>query len=352
MKTRITTLFGIEHPIILSGMSWISIPKLVAAVCNAGGLGILATGASSPEQSKEMIDETRSLTDKPFAANVTLYFPDAKRNAEVLIEEKVPVLNYSLGKGDWIAKAVHDYGGKVIATVTTTKHALAAQRDGADAIIVTGHEAAGHGGDVSSLVLIPRLADLVEIPVIAAGGFADGRGLAAALALGAEGIAMGTRFMNSAESPVHGNQKEICNSKDIHDTIYTDKVDGLPARFFKSVGTMRLIRKSISPVTAMVNSQRIAKQLGMSWSKTFAGIVASGPKKAKQMTRMAIAFSAFEDGTTGGDNDRGVLPLGQVTGLIGETLPVQQIIEQIISDADDASGRVARVVANGESSAA
>ena len=159
MKTRITKLFGIKYPLVLSGMSWISTPELVAAVANAGGLGILATGILTAEQTREYIRRTRELTKKPFAANVTLYFPGAERNAQVIIEEKVPVVNYALGKGDKIAKAVHAYGGKVIATVTTLKHALAAQRDGADALIVTGHEAAGHGGAVTSLVLIPSLAD-------------------------------------------------------------------------------------------------------------------------------------------------------------------------------------------------
>ncbi|MBW2524430.1 MAG: nitronate monooxygenase [Deltaproteobacteria bacterium] len=339
MKTKITALFDIEYPIVLSGMSWISTPPLVAAVAEAGGLGILATGVCHPDQSREYIRETRRLTDKPFAANVTLYFPESKKNASVLIEEKVPVVNYSLGKGDWIAEAVHAYGGKVIATVTTAKHALAAQRDGADAIIATGHEAAAHGGDVSSLVLVPRLADLVDIPVIAAGGFADGRGLAAALALGAEGISMGTRFMNCQESPVHQGQKEISNAKDIHDTLYTERVDGLPARFLRAAGSKRMMGRQINPATALINSRRIADMLGMSWAKIFAGILLAGPKKATQMARMAIAFEAFEAGTMAGDNERGVLPLGQVTGLIDDTPTVEQIVSRLVEGAEQATKR-------------
>ena len=344
MRTRITELFGIDYPVVLSGMSWISTPSLVAAVAEAGGLGILATGVCHPHQSREFIQQTRELTEKPFAANVTLYFPESKKNAKVLIEEKVPVVNYSLGKGDWITEGVHAYGGTVIATVTTIKHAEAAQRDGADAILVTGHEAAAHGGDVSSLVLVPRLAEAVDIPVIAAGGFADGRGLAAALTLGAEGIAMGTRFMNTKESPVHEVQKENANKHDIHDTIYTPRVDGLPARFLKTSGTTRMTKKWINPVTALVNSRRIAKLLGMSWAKIAAGLMLAGPAKATHMARMAIAFEAFEAGTVQGDNERGVLPLGQVTGLIDDTPSVAEVFERLAAGAKEACERTNKMV--------
>ncbi len=129
-----------------------------------------ATGVLDADQTREAVRRTRELTDRPFAANVTLYFPGNRKNAEVLLEEEVPVINYSLGKGDWICERAHAYGGKVIATVATEKHAVAAERDGADALIVTGHEAAGHGGPVTSLVLVPSLADRVSIPIIAAGG--------------------------------------------------------------------------------------------------------------------------------------------------------------------------------------
>ena len=176
MKTRITTLFKIKYPILLPGMSWISTPELVAAVCNAGGLGILATGPLSAEETRSAIRKIRSLTDKPFGAGATLLMPGARENAEVMLEEKVPVINFSLGKGDWIIKRAHGYGGKVIATVVTERHALAAEKQGADALQVTGHEAAAHGGMVTSLVLIPAILNLVKIPVIATGGFADGPG--------------------------------------------------------------------------------------------------------------------------------------------------------------------------------
>jgi enoyl-[acyl-carrier protein] reductase II len=149
VKTAITDLLGIEMPIILPGMSWISTPELVAAVSNAGGLGILASGPLTPNETREAIAQIRVLTDKPFGIGVTLLMPGAEENAFIAIEEKVPVINFSLGKGDKLIARAHAYGAKVIATVVTEKHALSAQASGADALLVTGHEAAAHGGDVS-----------------------------------------------------------------------------------------------------------------------------------------------------------------------------------------------------------
>jgi enoyl-[acyl-carrier protein] reductase II len=162
MRTRLTELLGIKYPILLSGISWISVPKMVAAVSNAGGLGILATGPMDTEQTRKAIQEIRRLTDKPFGANATLLFPGASENAAVLLEEKVPVINFALGKGDWIVKRAHEYNGKVIATVATHRHAKQSENFGVDAIIVTGHEAAAHGGDVTNLVLVPSIVDSVK----------------------------------------------------------------------------------------------------------------------------------------------------------------------------------------------
>lgn len=335
MKTRITEILGVDAPIVLSGMSWISTPELVAAVSNAGGLGILATGVLDAGQTRAAVRRTRELTDQPFAANVTLYFPGARANARVLFEEKVPVVNYSLGKGNWIAEAVHAYGGKVIATVTTLKHAHAAERDGADALIVTGHEAAGHGGAVTSLVLVPSIVRAVKIPVIAAGGFADGRGLAAALCLGAEAVAMGTRLMNSVESPVHEAVKQLSNRTGISQTIYTNRVDGLMGRYLDAEGARRIMRRRLNPVSALLRSRRIARMLGLPWFRLCAGIVLAGYAKATQMARMAVGFDAFMRGTTEGDTSRGVLPLGQCTGLIESTPPVAEIINAVVREAEE-----------------
>lgn len=340
MRTRLTDLLGIEAPILLSGMSWISTPKLVAAVSNGGGLGILATGVLDPEQARAAVRRTRELTDRPFAANVTLYFPGNAVNAKVLLEERVPVINYSLGKGDWIAKAAHEYGGKVVATVATLKHAKAALRDGADALIVTGHEAGGHGGPTTSLVLIPTVADAVDLPMAAAGGFADGRGLAAALALGADGVAMGTRFMSTAESPAHDAAKKASVDHAATDTIYTSRVDGLDARFLDGDGSRRLMRRRLNPLSALVRSREIARMLGLPWHKIAAGVVLSGPRKATAMARMAVGFDAFRAGCADGDLEHGVLPLGQCTGIVSDMPSVAEVIERMVSEAESAVDRL------------
>lgn len=333
MKTRITELFGIEYPILLSGMSFISVPKLVAAVSNAGGLGLLATGPFSPKQTREAVAEIRSLTDKPFGANATLLFPGAINNAKVLLEEKVPVINFALGKGDWIVKAAHEYGGKVIATVVNARHALRAQEYGCDAVIVTGHEAAAHGGEVTSLVLIPRLTEQLKIPVIAAGGFGDGRGLAAALSLGAEAIAMGSRFSNTLESPAHDNTKQLTIEKDITDTIVSDRFDGLPARAMKTPGVKKAMKRKVGLWTAFLNSFEIAKDMGLPYHKLFMQTIKGGLRNTLQLIYIAVGFKGFKLSILDGDNERGIYPIGQVTGLINDVPTVAELIKRMDEEA-------------------
>lgn len=333
MKTRITELFGIQYPILLSGMSWISVPKMVAAVSNAGGLGILATGPLSADETRQSIRETRSLTKKPFAANASLMLPGATSNAEVLLEERVPVINFALGKGDWIVKRAHEYGGKVMATVVNVRHAKRAQDYGADAVIVTGHEAAGHGGPVTSLVLIPTLADTLDIPVIAAGGFADGRGLSAALSLGADAVAMGTRFMTTKESPLHDYYKTLSLEKTPYDTLYSSHFDGLPARVMDTESARKVLKRGLNLPAAFVNSRAIAKQLGLPFAKLFFGVIAAGLDKAVALAYMANAFDSIKRATENGDFKIGVLPVGQVMGLLKDIPTVAEVMERIVKEA-------------------
>ena len=340
MKTRITEMVGIKYPIVLSGMSWISTPKMVAAVSNAGGLGILATGPLNAEQTRESIREIRKLTDKPFGANASLMFPGAAENAKVLLQEKVPVINFALGKGDWIVKEAHKYGGKVFATVVNVKHAKRAQDFGTDAVIATGQEAAAHGEDVTSLVLVPHLAENLDIPVIAAGGFADGRGIAAALALGAEGVAMGTRLMTTKESPLHENFKKLTLEKDVYDTLFSKRFDGILCRVMKTDAAKHAIKNGLSWPAAFFNSQDIAKQMGVPYFKLFLGVLLSGYKNARQLAFMANAFKAIRVATENGDSKTGVLPVGQVQGLIHDQPTVAELFERIMKEAKSAQSKV------------
>lgn len=345
MKTSITELFGIKYPIILSGMSWISVPKMVAAVSNAGGLGILATGPLNPNQTRQSIREIRSLTDRPFGANASLMLPGANSNAKVLLEEKVPVINFALGKGDWLVRSAHAYGGKVIATITNLYHAKRAQDYGVDAVIATGHEAAGHGGPVTSLVLIPSLVDVLQIPVIAAGGFADGRGLTAALSLGAGAIAMGTRFMTSKESALHVNFKRLSIEKDVYDTLYSTRFDGIPCRLMENPASRRALKRGLNLPAAFLNAREIARQMQLPFSKLFIGVLASGWKNAKQLAYFANAFKAIRIATEDGDSEDGLLPVGQVMGLIHNEPTVAEIMEKIIAESRGTQNQIAAMLA-------
>ena len=333
-------MVGIKYPIVLSGMSWISVPKMVAAVSNAGGLGILATGPLNAAQTREAIREIRKLTDKPFGANASLMFPGAVENAKVLLQEKVPVINFALGKGDWIVKEAHKYGGKVFATVVNLKHAKRAQDFGTDAVIATGQEAAAHGEDVTSLVLIPHLAENLKIPVIAAGGFADGRGIAAALALGAEGVAMGTRLMTTKESPLHENYKRMTQEKDVYDTLFSKRFDGILCRVMKTDAAKKAVKTGLNWPAAFFNSRDIAKQMGIPYFKLFIGVLLSGYKNARQLAYMANAFKAIRVATEDGDSKTGVLPVGQSQGLIHDVPTIAELFERIVKEAKDAQARV------------
>jgi len=333
MRTAVTELLGIEHPILLSGMSWISTPKLVAAVSEAGGLGILASGPLSPSETREAIREIRRLTDKPFGIGLTLLMPGAEENAAVAVAEQVPVVNFSLGKGDQLTRDVHAYGGKVIATVTTVKHALSAEQIGVDALLVTGHEAAAHGGEVTSMVLIPAIADSVSIPVIGAGGFADGRGLAAAICLGAGGVAMGSRFATSVESPMHERVKEAVAAKDQHDTLYSKNFDGIPARYMKTANSVRRTKKPMPFVMAAWEATKAAKLVNQSMLKILAGLVLM-PGKVKLLAYFGAATPRLKAATEEGDLKEGVQFIGQSQGLIYGTQTCAQIIETAVADAE------------------
>lgn len=332
MKTRLTELLGVECPLVLPGMSWISTPPLAAAVSQAGGLGILATGPLTPPQTRAAIGAIRALTDKPFGVGCTLLMPGARENVEAALAEQIPVINFSLGKGDWLIPRCHDYGGKVIATVTTVRHAQSAQRNGVDALLVTGHEAAAHGGEATSLALIPAIADAVDIPIIAAGGFADGRGLAAALALGAAGIAMGTRLATTRESPLHPAIKQAIIDKSVHDTVYSPHFDGLPARYMKTPTALRLTRKPMSLWRAALQATKAARLVGQPVGKILLGLLAR-LEQVKLLTYFGAATPRLQAATEAGDLEYGMQFVGQSQGLIQDAPTVRELFERILSEA-------------------
>lgn len=334
MKTSVTELFDIQYPILNAGMGRVAYPNMVAAVSNAGGLGILGAGSGDPRQTREYIREIRTLTDKPFGINAPLALPNGRENAIVGLEEKVPVINYSMGKGDWIVKAAHQYGGKVMASVNDVNLAKRAQAHGCDAVIAAGHEAAGHAGEIGSFVLIPRLAEVLTIPIIAAGGIANGAGFAAALALGAGGVSMGTRFWTTKEAPMHQSWKEKALELDVQDTIFSTRFDGIPCRQMKTDAAVRMVNaKMLNVWEVFLNSFTIAKELNIPWFKLVRKTLLQGPRQVESMMRMSKMLQMHTITMTTGDLNKGMTASGQSVGLIHDVPTIEEVIHRIISEA-------------------
>ena len=234
MKTKITELLGIQHPIIQGGMAWVAEYHLAAAVSNAGGLGIIGAASAPAQVVRTQIQEAKKLTDKPFGVNVMLMNPNAPEVAQVVIEEGVPVVTTGAGNPAKFLPMWKEAGVKVIPVVASVAMARMMERAGADAVVAEGMESGGHIGEQSTMALVPQVVDAVQIPVIAAGGIADARGLAAAFMLGAQAVQMGTRFVTAKESIVHANYKErIIKAKDI-DSEVTGRSTGHPIRVLRN----------------------------------------------------------------------------------------------------------------------
>jgi enoyl-[acyl-carrier protein] reductase II len=248
MKTRITELLGIKHPIIQGAMSWVSFPPLVAAVSNAGGLGILGAAFMNPDQLRDNIRQVKAMTDKPFGVNFMPDNPIVDQLLDVILEEKVPVASYGRGNPKKVIDRVKPYGIIALPTMGSVRHAIRAEQDGADAIIVQGTEGGGHTGHIATMVLIPLVTSKVKIPVVAAGGIGNARGLVAALALGAEGISMGSRFIVTQEAPVPENVKRYLIDKTEEDTVVTDNLTGVRCRVIKNDFAKRIMDMAKSKV--------------------------------------------------------------------------------------------------------
>lgn len=234
MKTRLCELLGIEYPIIQGGMAWVATAELAAAVSNGGGLGLIAAGGAPADVVREQIKKARELTDKPFGVNVMLMSPFADEVMQVVIEEKPAVVATGAGNPAKYIPALKEAGIKVLPVIPSVALAKKMEKSGADAIIAEGTEAGGHIGELTTMVLIPQIADAVSVPVIAAGGIADSRGAVAAFALGADGIQVGTRFICSTECIAHDNYKQaVLKAKD-RDAVVTGRSTGAPVRALKN----------------------------------------------------------------------------------------------------------------------
>jgi len=306
MKTRITELLGMKHPIIQGAMGWVSSPQLVAAVSNAGGLGILGAVFWSPSNLRTNIRLTRELTDKPFGVNFTPDHPHLEEMMDVLIEERIPVASYGIGNPKRLIERCKPAGIICLPTVGSMKHAIRAEQDGASAVICQGTEGGGSTGYFALMSFIPQAVDSVKIPVVAAGGICDGRGLAAALVLGAEGIEMGTRFIVTQESPAHANVKQRIMESEGEDAIAAISVHGLQARFIpgKNIDVEELRRKG--------------DELKAGGRRLFDPLVGKLGKKALM----------------DGDLTEGSIPAGQGVGLIRDIPTCRELIERIVAEAE------------------
>lgn len=306
MRTRITELLGIEYPIIQGGMAWVAEYHLAAAVSNAGGLGLIGTASAPAEWVREQIREAKKLTDKPFGINIMMISPYADEVAKVAVEEGVAVVTTGAGSPEKYVKMWKEAGIKVIPVVASVAMAKRMQRCGADALVTEGTEAGGHIGENTTMVLVPQVVDAVEIPVIAAGGIADGRGIAAAFMLGAEGVQIGTRFVVTEEAQVHENYKEcILKARDI-DSRVTGRSTGHPVRALRNKMTKEYLEK---------------EQAGATF------------EELEHLTLGGLRRAVVD-----GDVQSGSVMAGQIAGMIKEKLTCQEVIQKLVSQTDELIG--------------
>ena len=300
MKTEITELLNIEYPIIQGGMAWVADYHLAAAVSNAGGLGLIGSGGAPASWVKDQIREVKKLTDKPFGVNIMLMNPEADEIAKVIVEEKVPVVTTGAGNPAKYIKEWKEAGVKVIPVVASCALAKMMERCGADAVVAEGTEAGGHIGEITTMSLVPQVVDAVNIPVIAAGGIADGRGFAAALMLGAKAVQMGTHFVATKECNVHENYKEkIIKAKDI-DSKVTGRSTGHPVRVLRN---------------QMSNEYRKKEQEGATL------------EELELLTLGGLRKAVVE-----GNVKEGSLMAGQVAGLVKKQYTCKELIEKVVTE--------------------
>ena len=302
IKTPICDLLGIEYPIFQGGMAWISDGKLAAAVSNGGGLGIISAMNANAEYLKKQIDLARSLTDKPFGVNIMLMSPNAEDLAQLVIDEKVPMITTGAGNPGKYMAAWKEAGIKVVPVVPSVALARRMERSGADAIIAEGMESGGHIGQNTTMCLVPQVVDAVSVPVIAAGGIADGRGVAAAFMLGAEGVQVGTRFLATTECQIHENYKNLVLKAKDTDNAVTGVFSGSPCRGVKTKFTKKLLEleKKAAP------------------AEDFESLTVGSLRKA----------------VVDGNVEEGSFLCGLIAGMIHEVKPCAEVIQEMMGQAE------------------
>ncbi|MEV0810451.1 nitronate monooxygenase [Micromonospora sp. NPDC050200] len=345
LHTRACELFGVRYPIVQTGMGYVSDAGLTAATANAGGLGILSAGLLSYEELAAAIDAVQARTDRPFGVNLRADQPDVERRIELLISAGVRVASFALAPRQHLIGKCKDAGLVVVPSIGARRHAEKVAAWGVDAVIVQGGEGGGHTGGVPTSLLLPQVVDAVDIPVIGAGGFFDGRGLVAALAYGAAGIAMGTRFLLTTDSPVAPAVKEVYLSKTVNDTVLTREVDGVPQRVLRA-GTIDRIEKTSGAgrlIRAARNAVAFRKLSGSRWSDMAREGLAM--KKGHELTWSQVVMAAnapmlYRAALLEGRTDVGIMATGQVVGLIDDLPSCQELIDRIVAEAAEVLRRL------------
>lgn len=339
LHTPLCDLVGIRVPVVQTGMGWVAGPRLVAATANAGGLGILAGATMTFQQLADAITEVKSRTSAPFGVNLRADAPDATDRIQLLVDEGVRVGSFALApKADLIAR-LKDAGVVVMPSIGRRRHAEKVAAMGVDAVLVQGGEGGGHTGAVPTSLLLPQVVDAVDLPVVAAGGYFDGRGLVAALAYGAAGIAMGTRFLLTRDSTVPDEVKTFYLGKGVDDTVRTRTVDGVPHRVLRTEFVEHL--EEDGPVRGLARAVRNAlafrRLTGQSlWSMASEGLAM---KQRQELTWGQVIVAAntpmlLKAAMVDGRPDLGVMSSGQVVGVIDDLPSVQELVDRIVDEAD------------------
>jgi NAD(P)H-dependent flavin oxidoreductase YrpB (nitropropane dioxygenase family) len=339
LHTAACDLFGVQYPIVQTGMGWVAGARLTSATSAAGGLGILASATMTYDQLERAIRELKARTDRPFGVNLRADAEDADTRVDLLIREEVRVASFALAPREEQIKRLKDSGVRVVPSVGARRHAEKVQAWGADAVLVQGGEGGGHTGAVPTTLLLPQVVDAVDIPVIAAGGFFDGRGLVAALAYGAAGIAMGTRFLLTQESTVPDSVKQYYLGRTVADTVVTTRIDGVPHRVLRTefVDELEKSNAVTSLPRAVRNAFAFKKMSGVSWRGMVnegRAMKREGDLKWRQVVLAANTPMLLRAGLVEGRLDAGVLSSGQAVGVIDDLPTVAELIARILGEAE------------------